>query len=79
MTVDKMILYVTIQWKTIFYVFFLITKIQLFLNNTSQTKSQGNHGKIRGLLYNLNISYIFCTYSQCQNMDEVKVINLSGS
>ena len=54
-------------------------KIQLFVTNTSQNKSQGKHGKIRGLLYDLNTSYIFCTYSQCYKMDKVKAINISAS
>ena len=49
MTADKVVVYVTIQWKVIIYSS-QITKIQLFVTNTSQTKSQGKHGKIPGML-----------------------------
>jgi len=44
MAVDKVIACVTIQWKTILYVS-RITKIQLLVIYSSETKSQGKQGK----------------------------------
>ena len=61
--INKVMLYVTKQWKAILYAS-RITKIELFGIYTSQNKSLGKHGKIRGMLYDLNISYIFCAYSR---------------
>jgi len=58
MTIDKVIVYVTIQWKAILYAS-RITKIQSFVIYTSQTNSQGKHDKFRGIRYDLNISFIF--------------------
>jgi hypothetical protein len=35
--------------------------------------------KFEECFYDLNISYIFSTSSQCHKMDQVKAINVSGS
>jgi hypothetical protein len=77
MAVDNVIECVTIQWKAIVYAS-RITKIHSF-DIYSETKSQEKYGKTWGIRNNLNISYIFCTYSQCQKMDEIKAIDVSVS
>jgi hypothetical protein len=63
---------------TQYYISYVLLRFN-YSSFTLHKLSQGKHGKIRGMRYDFNISFIFCTYSQCHKMDKVKSINMSGS